>query len=363
MMKILLVSLHHVEYTAELARALSHNHNLQLVLSMPRVAQTINKDLDRLGDGASYTLLEKYSGKNPKILHNFIVILKLLNRFRPDIIHIQESSDLSNLAFIMWAAPLVVTVHDVNPHLGSNKGRHLMRGLHKFARRYIYGKIIVHGERLKNELMKGTGRSLHSVFTIPHGCLFSFDSACPNTTEEEEHSILFFGRIQEYKGLRYLIKATPLVAEKIPDFKVIIAGTGKDLAEHRNLLKGNPHFEVHDHFIPNAEVHRFFRRCSFVVLPYIEASQSGVVAMAFVFGKPVVATDVGSLGEMIEDGKSGILVPPCDVKKLADAIIYLLQCKDIRKKMGVEALKAAKSTFSWNRIARLTEQVYEKARK
>jgi len=360
-MKILLVSLHHVEYTAELVRALSYNHNLHLVLSMPKVAQTLNKDLDRLlGGGASYTLLEKYSGKNPKILRNFIIILKLLNNFRPDIIHIQESSDLSNLAFIVWAAPLVVTVHDVNFHPGS-EGRHLMRCLHKFACRYIYGKIIVHGERLKNELVEGAGRSPHDIFSIPHGCLFSFDSTRLNTTEEEEYTVLFFGRILQYKGLRYLIEATPLVAEKILNFKVIIAGTGKDLAEHRKFLEDDPHFELHDRFIPNAEVRRFFCRCSLVVLPYIEASQSGIVAMAFAFGKPVVATDVGSLGEMIEDGKSGILVPPRDVKKLADAIIYLLQCKDIRKKMGVEALRAAKSTFSWNRIACLTEQVYEEA--
>jgi len=360
-MKILLVSLHHVEYTVELARSLSYNHNLQLVLSIPKVAQTLNKDLDRLlGGRASYTLLEKYAGRNPKILRNFIVILKLLNSFRPDIIHIQESADLANLAFFVWAVPLVVTVHDVNFHPGG-EGRYLRRGLHKCVCRYINGKIIVHGKRLKNELLEGTGRSSHDVFTIPHGCLFSFDSASPNTTEEEEHSILFFGRIQEYKGLRYLIEAIPLVTEKISNFKVIIAGTGKDLAKHRNLLKGNPHFEVHDRFIPTAEVHCFFRRCSLVVLPYIEASQSGVVAMAFAFGKPVVATDVGSLGEMVEDGKTGVLVPPCDVKKLADAIIYLLQCKDIRKKMGVEALRAAKNTFSWDRIARLTEQVYAEA--
>jgi len=199
------------------------------------------------------------------------------------------------------------------------------------------------------------------VFVVPHGCLFSFLSDRSYGISEEPHTALFFGRIQKYKGLKYLIEAEPLVTKKFPDFRVIVGGKGDDLEPFHSVLSLNPHFEVHDRFIPNEEVHYFFERCSFVVLPYVEASQSGIVAMAFAFGKPVIVTDVGSLAEVVQDGRSGLIVTPRDSRELADAIIYLLKNGDARKKMKKEASRLAKTTLSWEHIASLTEKVYQES--
>ena len=364
-MKVLLVSLHFVEYAIELAKALSTNNTVHLILSKPRVSETVGTDLDRLLEGkVSYTLLSKYSLKNPKILSNLFIIIKKLLKFKPDVIHHQESRDSSNFFVLFFSIfiPTVGTVHDVNFHPGSKvKYYRLIVILKKFIITYLYRKIIVHGNALKNALTESVKRAPEDISVVPHGCLFSFQAnALDNAKKiEERYSVLFFGRMLEYKGLQYLIEAEPIISQSIPSFKLIVAGSGEDLTRNKHLMENNPHFEVHDRYIANDEVADFFNRTAVLVLPYIEASQSGIIATAFAFGKPVVTTDVGSLAEVVEDRKTGLLIPPLNTLELANAIIHLLGNEELRAKMGKEALKEAHTTLSWEHIAGLTYIIYQ----
>jgi glycosyltransferase involved in cell wall biosynthesis len=171
---------------------------------------------------------------------------------------------------------------------------------------------------------------------------------------------LFFGRIQKYKGLKILIEAEKIVSKAMPELKIIVAGTGDELKKYAPKMKSNPHYEIHDGFIPNSTVGSYFQRASIIVLPYIEASQSGVVAMAFAFGKPVIVTDVGSLAEMVKNNYTGIIIPPNNKKALATAIIRLLNDTDERIRMGINALKVAQNDLSWENVAMLTKTAYKK---
>lgn len=366
-MKILLVSLHFVEYAIELAKALSENNTVHLILSRPRVAQTVGVDLDRLLEGnVPYTLLNKYSIKNPIILKNIWILVKLIHRFKPDVIHHQESRDPSNFFVLFFSKfiPTVGTVHDVNFHPGSKvKYYPLIIMLKKFIIMHLYKKIIVHGHALKNALTESLKRAPEDISVVPHGCLFSFQANAQDTAKkiEERYSVLFFGHMLKYKGLQYLIEAEPIISQSIPGFKLIVAGSGEDLTRNKHLIENNPHFEVHDRYIANDEVADFFNRAAVVVLPYIEASQSGIIAMAFAFGKPVITTYVGSLAEVVEDRKTGLLIPPLNALKLANAIIHLLGNEELRAKMGNEALKEAHTILSWNHIADSTHKVYKEA--
>ncbi len=363
-MKILMFSLHFTEYAFELAQALSKENQVHLILSEPKVPEAIKQALDKDSGGSlSYTLLGRYNWKHPGMYKNIFIVLKVALGFRPQIIHHQESGDFSNLAAFICAVfiPTVGTVHDVEPHLETaNKQSHYLMVIRDFIRKRLYRRIIVHGRALKEHLLKSAGRRQNEVAVIPHGCLFSFKSTPGhNEVNEEEHTVLFFGRIGEYKGLRYLIEAEIQVSQKIPDFKVIIAGQGDDLEVNRKRIEHNPHFEIHDRYIPNEEVAVFFNRCALVVLPYVEASQSGVAAMAFAFGKPVIVTDVGSLSEVVKNGENGSIVPAKDTEKLAEAIVNLLENKQMRKKMGENTLKVAKTDLSWEHIVQLTQKVYQ----
>ena len=95
-----------------------------------------------------------------------------------------------------------------------------------------------------------------------------------------------------------------------------------------------------------------------MVLPYIEASQSGIVSLAYTFGKPVVVTNVGSIPEVVDDGQTGIIVPPENAEALAKALVELLNDDEKRERMGQNALFKAKTMLSWETIAEQTAAVY-----
>ncbi len=104
-----------------------------------------------------------------------------------------------------------------------------------------------------------------------------------------------------------------------------------------------------------------FRRASVVVLPYIEASQSFIISIAYRFGKPVVATTVGGLPEMVDDGKTGFLVPPRDVDALADAVVKLMQNEELRKKFGENGMRKVNVECAPEVVGRQTRVVYRRA--
>ena len=115
--------------------------------------------------------------------------------------------------------------------------------------------------------------------------------------------------------MHYLIQAEPLITASLPNVKIMISGRGDDLEHYRKLMVHPEQFVIDNEYIPDDKVAALFRRASVVVLPNIEATQSGVIPLAYTFGKPVVATTVGSLPEMVDDGDTGLLVPPRDARR------------------------------------------------
>jgi glycosyltransferase involved in cell wall biosynthesis len=155
-----------------------------------------------------------------------------------------------------------------------------------------------------------------------------------------------------------LIAAEPLITEQVPEVRMIIAGAGENLDHYREMMVNKDRFLVYNGYLAREMVAALFQMASIVVLPYREATQSSVLNTAFVFGKPVVATSVGSIPEYVEDGVTGYLVPPNDVGKLAEAIIRLLQDDSLRHEMGQKAYEKAEGTLSPASVAGQTEQLY-----
>ena len=120
-------------------------------------------------------------------------------------------------------------------------------------------------------------------------------------------------------------------------------------------------FVVHNEFISEACTADYFRRASVVVLPYIEASQSGVIPMAYSAAKPVVATTVGGLPEIVEDGRTGYLVAPRDAAQLADAVSRLLLDAQLRQRMGENGKRKMEAECSPSVIAQKTLDIYHRA--
>ncbi|MDX1522316.1 MAG: glycosyltransferase family 4 protein, partial [Anaerolineae bacterium] len=154
-------------------------------------------------------------------------------------------------------------------------------------------------------------------------------------------------------------RAEPLITAQVPNARIMIAGKGEDFGRYRRLMRDPERFIVYNEFIPHEQVAPFFRRASVVALPYIDATQSGVIPTAYTFGKPVVVTTVGGLPSMVEHGRTGYLVPPRDEQALAEAIIRLLQDKALRRKLGANGKRKVDSEYSAENVARKTLQVYE----
>ncbi|MDP2183173.1 MAG: glycosyltransferase family 4 protein, partial [Actinomycetota bacterium] len=181
---------------------------------------------------------------------------------------------------------------------------------------------VVHGELLAEQAVEQAWyRPGAPVFRIRQGMLAQPSGAAPLP---DEPTILFFGRVEYYKGLDVLVDAVPLCESRLSGLKVIVAGTGADLERCRALAHGNPRFEWHDRFIADEDIPDLFARASVSVLPYREASQSAVAALAFSNRRAVVASRVGALPEAIRDGVTGALVPPEDPGVLADVLCEVL---------------------------------------
>jgi glycosyltransferase involved in cell wall biosynthesis len=187
------------------------------------------------------------------------------------------------------------------------------------------------------------------------------DDTAQQEVQEDGHQILFFGRIWEYKGLEYLIKAEPFITAQMPQAKIVIAGRGEEFDHYREMMVHPDQFIVHNEYISDEKRAELFRQASVVVLPYIEATQSGVIPVAYTFGKPVVTTAVGGLPDQVEDGQTGLLVPPRNEQALANAIICLMQDAELRHRLGAKGKQKLETEWSADAVAQETLPVYYRA--
>ena len=148
------------------------------------------------------------------------------------------------------------------------------------------------------------------------------------------------------------------VFETQENLKVIIAGKG-DFYFDKTRYEANPKFMFINRFISNKELASLISNSIAVVCPYIDATQSGVVMSAYALNKPVIATNVGALPEMVDDGRTGFLVPPRDSKALADAIRKMLEPETAQQmsKHIMEDYSSGKN--SWKEIANEVEKIYD----
>jgi len=356
-MRVVLYTFDHIEYTLQLAEALSRHEDIMLIVPQHKVSPFI----EILEHNVN---IKPYFQPRLRYPTNLLVlrrIIKKINDFNPDILHFQGEHPWFNLVlpYLRRRYPLVTTVHDVVLHVGDAKSRKIPSFIYELSIKYA-NQIIVHGEKLKKEMLEKSSKSVDNIHVIPRGINSIYRRFIRSKVEEEDNLILFFGRIWEYKGLRYLIEAEPLITENVPTAKIVIAGRGEDLRRYVKMMVHKEKFIIHNQIIPNGMVAELFQRASVVVLPYIEASQSGIVPLAYAFKKPVVVTDVGSIPEVVDNGETGYIVPPKDPKKLAGAIIDLLKDKEKRRKMGENAYKKGEEQLSWDNIAVKTIRVYKK---
>jgi glycosyltransferase involved in cell wall biosynthesis len=354
--KVAFISFDFGEYCIRLAGAVGQHAKVLLLLPYQETMSDISISASNLQFSPFHKPRLRQTLSQARMLR---VLIERIKSFNPDVVHLQQGHLWFNLALpLLGRIPLVLTVHDVMQHSGDRGAKNTPQAISNFAFRRA-NQLIVHGQYLKQLLLQKQPIVPQNVHVIPHIGLG--DAATRRDVAEQEYQILFFGRIWGYKGLEYLIQAAPLITERVPQAKIVIAGKGEDFDRYRRLMKNPQCFVIYNEYISNEKQNELFRESSLIVLPYIEASQSGVIPVAYTFSKPVVATTVGALPEMVEDGRTGFLVPPRDVAALADAIVRLLQDRELRHWMGANGKRKINDECSARAVAAKTLAVYRAA--
>lgn len=288
-------------------------------------------------------------------------VYRAITASRPDVVHFTGPHIWNPL--LLWQLrrariPTVHTVHDLDPHSGSGYGRALYAWNNAILDQA--GHILVHGQIYRARLLV-RGLPAHTVSYTPLLHLFtSYESELAlrrqPVTARYEPFALFFARLEAYKGVDVLVEAMrQLHMARRTSLRAIIAGKGDLAALQRNDLPDN--VEIRNRLILDQEAIDLFSRCSVVVLPYRDATQTALIAAAYFFNKPVIVTRTGALPEYVADGETGWIVPPGNAAALADALRAAGRDAAQLSRMGA----AGRSWYSAQRIEerRTLRRIYE----
>jgi D-inositol-3-phosphate glycosyltransferase len=172
--------------------------------------------------------------------------------------------------------------------------------------------------------------------------------------------LLFFGYVRPYKGLGLLLEAVAAASRALPDLLLLVAGEfyedERPYREAVDRLGLGDRVRFYPEYIPNEQVRLFFSAADLVVLPYLEATQSGVGLIAMQLERPVLATAVGGLPEFVRDGETGLLVPPRDPKAMAEAIVRFFRSPQEGERMRA-AIGLLRARYSWDRLVEAIEDL------
>ena len=319
-------------------------------------------------------------------------IIAILFFQRPDIFHVQwlvePHADYLLLKILRWGGlRIVYTVHDLLPHdHPTAENQRIYRKIYTLADR-----LIVHSARDQTQLIENFGIVRDKISVIPHG---GYDLFAPPSRPSQQQArqslrlpadktiLLFFGLIKPYKGLEYLVEAFQILRSQLqqqakqqtdvpqlspapgllPHLLIVGKLSIEDLDErqkYQDLLKQlepDPDITCVNAYIPVEDIGTYFSATDIVVLPYVKTYTSGILLAAYAAGKPVIVTDTGALGEAVEEGKSGLIVPPCNAPALAAAIRTLIHDPAQTVAMGEHAKHLTQTVYSWQQIATQTIQ-------
>lgn len=176
---------------------------------------------------------------------------------------------------------------------------------------------------------------------------------------DNKKNILFVGRFEPRKGLKYLLKAFPIIKKKIPNARLVIVGGGFYKGFYKKYIPTGYGEDIHlAGFVSGEELPRYYASCDVFCSPATGNESFGIILLEGMASKKcVVASDISGYRQVIDHGENGILVPPEDPAKLAEAIIDVLSNDNFRSEIARKARKKAEN-YSWEKIANEVESYY-----
>ncbi len=336
-----------------------------------------------LADKALYTHTQIYTLKNPKIevirawsVDNPLSIFKILyyaNKLKPDVLHFNVhfqsygKKRLANFAGFLLVPisrllglKTVVLLHNLGEKVDLRKVNMKPSFINR-AGIMVATKMLLSAQATIVPVQSyadfiRTKHHKRNVKYIPHGTTTYNSPGCMH----REKCVLMFGHMGPSKGLPVMLKAFKKLAQDHCNVTLLVAGgSHPNYPDYLDSLKQEaPPKTNFLGYIPEEKLSSVFESSDVVVLPYLTATgTSGVFHMACGYGKPVVASDLPELRELVELGASAILVPSGDEEALKDAVLRVLSNEDLASKMSLRNLFFAKKE-SWSTVAGAYEEVY-----
>lgn len=303
--------------------------------------------------------------ENERVLNSvspfsYLRTAKRINEYHPDVLIIPYWMSFFAPAFgvvvrlINKKIKVVSLVHNAFPH----ERRFFDRAFAKFFFKKC-DSFIVMSDIVKNDLLTLVPNA--KILERPHPIYDHYperidrEDACEELgIDKEKHTLLFFGLIRSYKGLDLLIEAMGKLDDS---YQLIIAGESySDFKAYEQLIelsKNKQNIKVFQHYIPDEMVSKLFSAADVLVLPYRSATQSGVVAVAYQMGTPILATDVGAIGEAVRESETGIVIPEVSADSIAKSIQRFFE-RDYQHEYK-DALQKEKSRLSWSSFVHAVE--------
>jgi glycosyltransferase involved in cell wall biosynthesis len=330
---------------------------------------------------------DSFAVKLYKLMLYYARLMRYAMRSKPAVWHILWNNKIEYFDRTLLMAyykllgkKIALTAHNVNQ---AKRDLHdsLLNRLTLKIQYHLSDHLFVHTKKMKEELLQDFGVAEQAVTVIRHPINDAFqdsnltpaDAKRQLGVKDNEKTILFLGRIKPYKGIEYLLTAFQELVKQDATYRLIIAGEphkGSEnyLEEIRTIVThdfSQGDVILHFQFIPDEKMELYLKAADVLVLPYKDIFQSGVLFLAYSFGLPVVATDVGSFKEEIVEGETGFICKPGDTADLAKTLeTYFLSA--LYRDLGNRRQKIkdyAHRVHSWDAVAELTRTAYSEMSK
>jgi len=290
-----------------------------------------------------------------------------LARIQPDVVH-SQGSDAHGYVVVGSGHPAVVTVHGIMRQEARYVGSPFRRLRDQVAalltERYSlrHTRHLIAISRYVTTHFRSMLQPDINVYYIPN----AVDEGYFNLQNiADGHTILFAGHVIPLKRTLDLVKAFEKIAHKLPRVQLRIAGEAQSESAYAETVRAyirETRMCDRVHMLGNlseSAILREFAACDVLVLPSAQENAPMVIAQAMAAGKPVVATPVGGVPEMVSDRKTGFLTAVGDLEGLASTLLRLFQSPELRTRMGQAGRQFALNNYQVASVARRTYEVYQ----
>lgn len=354
-------------YTSLLCNALRKRHEVSMISYKMQYPKLLFKKEQRDYSNKSFQIEDTRYWLNTANPFNIMNTAKRIRKMQPHLVIVQWWHPYFAPCYYLLARflkhiPIIFTCHNVFPHERFPMDRFLSRMVLRRGEGYI-----VQSHLDESDLLTVNPKAKYIVTPHPTYNAFKMQDMSRKTARELLHvdsqtpMLLFFGFVREYKGLRYLLDAMKKIKIKIPEIQLWVVGDfGEDKEQYLEQIKRN---RIEDEvilvegYIPDREVEKYFAAADLIVLPYISATQSGIVQIAYGFEKPVVVTDVGGLPDVVQDHKTGYVVEKENADAISEAVIDFYETDTIP---WTKYIKESAQEFSWDTMVKRIESLVQK---